>query len=669
MANKPTTAWDQVARTQTEKAHKADVSALHSTIAKYVATVADLEKQLGIALSLGSATPTAVPVEVSMSEKAEAVAVALASDWHAEETVKSASTNGLNEYNLDIARDRIDKFFAKTARLTEIERNGAKIDDLVLWLGGDLMTGMIHEELAETNAMTPTEVILWLQERILCGLETLKPHFRRIIIPTSYGNHGRCHDAETELLTKGGWKKWQELHKGDLVATFNVDTGTQEWQPLLDVYVNENYSGDMFYVKNNSVDFVVTPNHRMLLESNCKPGVRKFMEMQELDKNTCGHWFLPKQARNSLPDFEEVTDDELRLVGWLWTDGSIGVQRGLTAYRIHQSKPDTCTEIAELLTRMGLDYGAHVRQRPVGKISGVQCLSRRPDSTFAISAKHRDRLEYLLPKKPDLPDWFWSLSERQVKVFLDTVKRGDGTEGKNPDGHFEIYGRSGCLDSLQALLLVNGVSSRKRIDTRGHGVLSVRSSSGTVLQRGTWEETVQLKPYKGVVWCGTAENGTLITRRNGIPLISGNSTKLPRHGTGAQHSYEWLLYKVLEGRTNSDAIVWQIADSYFNFLNIFDRRVRFHHGDGLKYQGGIGGLTIPTEKAVAAWNKSPNRADLDVFGHWHTYQQSRTWLCNGSLIGYNAYALSIKASFEPPTQTYFLIDKKRGRTMTAPILL
>ena len=42
---------------------------------------------------------------------------------------------------------------------------------------------------------------------------------------------------------------------------------------------------------------------------------------------------------------------------------------------------------------------------------------------------------------------------------------------------------------------------------------------------------------------------------------------------------------------------------------------------------------------------------------------------NGSLIGYNAYALSIKASFEPPTQTYFLLDKKRGRTMTAPIYL
>ena len=131
-----------------------------------------------------------------------------------------------------------------------------------------------------------------------------------------------------------------------------------------------------------------------------------------------------------------------------------------------------------------------------------------------------------------------------------------------------------------------------------------------------------------------------------------------------------LLYRILEGRFADDQqIEFQIADSYFNFMEVYGRRLRFHHGDGLKFQGGIGGLTIPTEKAIASWNKSPNRADLDLFGHWHQFQQSRHWLCNGSLIGYNAYALSIKASFEPPTPTFFLLDKKRGRTMTAPILL
>ena len=34
---------------------------------------------------------------------------------------------------------------------------------------------------------------------------------------------------------------------------------------------------------------------------------------------------------------------------------------------------------------------------------------------------------------------------------------------------------------------------------------------------------------------------------------------------------------------------------------------------------------------------------------------------NGSLIGFNAYALSIKARFEPPQQAFFLIDAERKR--------
>jgi hypothetical protein len=104
-------------------------------------------------------------------------------------------------------------------------------------------------------------------------------------------------------------------------------------------------------------------------------------------------------------------------------------------------------------------------------------------------------------------------------------------------------------------------------------------------------------------------------------------------------------------------------------MQVYGRNIRFHHGDALKYNGGVGDISIGVNKAIAAWNKSPNRADLDIFGHWHRYQQNSNWLCNGSLVGYNAFALSIKASFEPPLQTYFLLDKKRGRTMTAPIYL
>jgi hypothetical protein len=155
-----------------------------------------------------------------------------------------------------------------------------------------------------------------------------------------------------------------------------------------------------------------------------------------------------------------------------------------------------------------------------------------------------------------------------------------------------------------------------------------------------------------------------------IPCSFGNhgrTTIKPRHSTAYKNSYEWLLYKILE-RDFTDGVKWIVGESYHTYLEVYGKTLRFHHGDGLKYQGGIGGLTIPTEKAIASWNKA-RVADLDIFGHWHTSQQNPKWISNGSLIGFNAYAISIKAAFELPQQTYFLFDKKRGRTGTWPVFL
>lgn len=155
-----------------------------------------------------------------------------------------------------------------------------------------------------------------------------------------------------------------------------------------------------------------------------------------------------------------------------------------------------------------------------------------------------------------------------------------------------------------------------------------------------------------------------------IPCSYGNhgrTTIKPRHSTAYKNSYEWLLYKILE-QDFTDGVTWLIGESYHTYLDVYGKTFRFHHGDSVRYQGGIGGLTIPLEKAIASWNKA-RVADLDIFGHWHTSQQNPKWISNGSLIGYNAYALSIKAGYELPQQTYFLFDKKRGRTGTWPVFV
>lgn len=157
-----------------------------------------------------------------------------------------------------------------------------------------------------------------------------------------------------------------------------------------------------------------------------------------------------------------------------------------------------------------------------------------------------------------------------------------------------------------------------------------------------------------------------------IPCHSGNharTTKTTHFSAENGHSLEYLMYLHLAAHFRHEKrIQFLIPEGYHSYLKVYDQTVRFHHGHAIKFAGGIGGIFIPTYKAIAQWNKA-RPADFDVFGHFHQHKDGGNFISNGSLIGYNGFALSIKADFEPPRQTLFLIDKKRRRTCTWPILV
>lgn len=147
-----------------------------------------------------------------------------------------------------------------------------------------------------------------------------------------------------------------------------------------------------------------------------------------------------------------------------------------------------------------------------------------------------------------------------------------------------------------------------------------------------------------------------------LPCHSGNHariTKKSRHATEAGNSMEYLMYHMLAGAFKDEPRVkFIISPSYHSYLDVNGFVIRFHHGHNIKYGGGIGGLTIPALKAIAGWN-SIRTADLDCFGHLHQQFYGGNFMCNGSMIGFNAYALAIKARYERPRQSFFLVNHSR----------
>ena len=157
-----------------------------------------------------------------------------------------------------------------------------------------------------------------------------------------------------------------------------------------------------------------------------------------------------------------------------------------------------------------------------------------------------------------------------------------------------------------------------------------------------------------------------------IPCHSGNhgrTTKFSHFGSENGHSLEYFMYCAIANYFRSQPRVKiLIPEGAHSYVQIYNYAIRFLHGHDMKYGGGVGGITIPVNKAIAQWDKS-RRAYLTCFGHFHQRFDGGNFLANGSLIGYNAFALSIKASAESPAQVFALIDKVRGKTIVAPILL
>lgn len=155
-----------------------------------------------------------------------------------------------------------------------------------------------------------------------------------------------------------------------------------------------------------------------------------------------------------------------------------------------------------------------------------------------------------------------------------------------------------------------------------------------------------------------------------IPCNDGNHGRLTektRSSTRVQNSIEWLLYYQLQREFASEPRVrFILPTSSFTFYDVYDRTIRFTHGDTFRFGGGVGGITIPMMKALAKWD-TVRRASLTCLGHWHQRICLPNVMVNGSLIGFNSYAMDIAAAFESPSQSLRMLEPKRFCSTDVPL--
>jgi hypothetical protein len=120
-----------------------------------------------------------------------ATACAILSDTHFDEVVRPAEVQYLNAYDRDIAEMRLRRWTNGIVTQSRDYLSGVTFDGGVVMLGGDIFSGGIHQELAETNADTMFGSVLHWSEQMASALTVLAEHFGTLHVPVVVGNHGR----------------------------------------------------------------------------------------------------------------------------------------------------------------------------------------------------------------------------------------------------------------------------------------------------------------------------------------------------------------------------------------------------------------------------------------------------------------------------------------------
>jgi hypothetical protein len=144
---------------------------------------------------LGLSKLPRIPVRFSAPDRKSAgneTVVLFLSDLHWGESVSLEAMDGLNSYSVDIARARLGRWTHSVCDLVTKHWPGAPPDRVILVLGGDLISGAIHYELAKTDELKPLPAVRDLAEHLRHAITTLHATVKRPIdIVSLPGNHGR----------------------------------------------------------------------------------------------------------------------------------------------------------------------------------------------------------------------------------------------------------------------------------------------------------------------------------------------------------------------------------------------------------------------------------------------------------------------------------------------
>jgi len=405
-----------------------------------------------------------------------------------------------------------------------------------------------------------------------------------------YSWEGACHSEDTEILTENRWKYFNELEKDEKVATYNMDNKHLEYQ-LPTEYNEYDYDSttfsQMYHFKRRSVDVMVTPNHRMLIERKGKTQVVYSQDVKHNDKfvstlNWAGSIpeYLPYKEHN-MKDVD--LDTYLKFIGYFVSEGSTHIIKripykrkdGIKRYlqlsggkqivdcNIYQNQNSVHNRsITDTVQKVYPKY-SHYKDNRIGARHKSVCANFAINS--CIIARHLFNECGHGSENKRIPQWIKNLPKEKLQILLDALMDGDGTrrnDGSTPRYKYSTTSKQ-LADDVSEICLKIGYFANTSVEDKTH--LKHKN-----MYRVYWSERrkdvkfnirkqhIHRPDYIGKVYCVKVPNSMLIVRRNGMISVQGNSGKIHN----LTNELEEIGKEILDGFMLNQAILNGEASGY-----------------------------------------------------------------------------------------------------------
>jgi len=425
-------------------------------------------------------------------------------------------------------------------RLEVVKLQGYPIPEQVIYQAGkcDYSEIPIHHQ----QIPTPQKCGEWIVDTLLAN---------------ERGHYG-CYSSDTEVLTDKGWVYWSFVSKETNLASYDTKTGVVCFEKPSAVQCWD-YTGKMYHLEGQSLDFLVSPDHRMIVQSRHNDGTWSSsyaITAEEVFNKPVRYITSGILSESERIQIETPIDNPLfwSLIGFWVGDGDRHTSKN--TLRFHLKLERKINYLESICTELGLDFYPTNNDRYV--VSYPEIGSWMKENCIST---------HLSPQKK-LPEKYLKLDRECIINLLDGLKNSDGTIRRKTWSYSTTS--QTLADQLQSLASINGMKFTCNIEEReneNHNKLYVlrltdrlypRVECGQSNRSRTYTE--EWITYTGKIHCATVSTGALIVRRNYKVSICGNCLEHPQitfSVAGYVHSV------IVQARTHRIGTTWDVQSQRY----------------------------------------------------------------------------------------------------------